>query len=74
MSEDREFYNAVNKALLDAKERFYESLRGEGYEDYISIEIDVHIISSDYKDVLETFKYSNLGSFFDAEKIIHKRK
>jgi len=58
--EDNEFYLSIQKAIQKSKEVFYKSLRDDDYSNYILFELNVYVMSSDYRDIMETITYSNL--------------
>lgn len=63
MSEvDKEFREAIQKAMNKAENGFYKELEKHGYMDYISFELTVHVVDNNYESVLETLSYSNFQS------------
>ena len=63
MSEaDKEFREAIQKAMNKAENEFYKELEKHSYMDYISFELTVHVVDNNYESILETLSYSNLQS------------
>lgn len=70
-NEDKDCEIAINKALIEARDKFYNYLAKKGYEDYIAIDLTAYILDSSYEYTLKKFNHSNLGSFLKPKEIIN---
>lgn len=65
------FEIAINKALIEARNKFYDYLNKKGYEDYIAIDLTAYVLDSNYEYTLKKFNHSNLGSFLKPNVLIN---
>lgn len=70
MAVDKEFREAIQKAMNEAENSFYKYLEKKGFGDYISFELTVHTVDHNYESIFETLKYSNLQSLIKTKEIM----
>jgi len=71
--DEKEYELLLNKALIEAQDKFYKVMAKEGYEDYIAFDMTAYILSTDYDYILKSFNHSNLGSFLKPKELLKQK-